>query len=64
MAMLGACAKQGQEFVEEYFDQNPLSHLGVIALRNASAERLSELSGNKMAHLEVNMFGLMGPTQW
>lgn len=35
-----------QNFVREFFDQNPLSHMGVIALRNGLAERLTELSGS------------------
>lgn len=34
-----------QAFVREFFDQNPLSHLGLLALRNGVAERLTEMSG-------------------
>jgi transcription initiation factor TFIIH subunit 2 len=39
-----------QEFVQEYYDQNPLSHLGFIVLRNGEAEILSQLSSNSKAH--------------
>ncbi|KAJ3273452.1 hypothetical protein HK104_004275 [Borealophlyctis nickersoniae] len=34
-----------EQFIGEYFDQNPLSQLGVILTRNALAEKLTELSG-------------------
>lgn len=33
-------------FVKNYFDQNPLSHMGLIVCRNAVAEKVTELSGN------------------
>ena len=35
-----------QAFVREFFDQNPLSHLSIMLLRNGRAERLTELSGS------------------
>ena len=35
-----------QLFVREFFDQNPLSHLSIMMLRNGRAERLTELSGS------------------
>lgn len=35
------------EFVEEYFDQNPLSHLGIVICKNGEAQVLSLLSGSK-----------------
>ncbi len=35
-----------QLFVREFFDQNPLSHLSIMILRNGRAERLTELSGS------------------
>lgn len=38
------------DFVQEYFDQNPLSHLGFIILRDGEAEMLSQLSSNSRAH--------------
>ncbi len=36
----------GQAFIREFFDQNPLSHLGLIVLRNGVAEKLTDLSGS------------------
>lgn len=41
-----------QDFIQDYFDQNPISQLGLITTRNSSAERISELSGNRKYHLE------------
>ena len=35
-----------QQFIREYFDQNPLSHLGILVLRNGVSERLTNLSGS------------------
>lgn len=35
-----------QDFIREFFDQNPLSHLGIVIMRNGVAERLTELSSS------------------
>ena len=37
------------QFIREFFDQNPLSHLGIIVLRGGIAERLTDLSGNPVS---------------
>lgn len=36
-------------FIREFFDQNPLSHLGIIVMRNGRSERLSELSASPVS---------------
>ncbi|XP_041100332.1 general transcription factor IIH subunit 2-like [Polyodon spathula] len=38
-------------FVEEYFDQNPISQLGIITTKNKRAEKLTDLSGNPKKHV-------------
>lgn len=38
-----------QLFVREFFDQNPLSHLSILMLRNGRAERLTNLSGSPVS---------------
>ncbi|XP_063228236.1 general transcription factor IIH subunit 2 [Bacillus rossius redtenbacheri] len=38
-------------FVEEFFDQNPISQLGIITTRNKRAEKISELAGNSRKHI-------------
>jgi hypothetical protein len=35
-----------QQFVRAFFDENPLSQLGLIVMRNGVAERLTELSSS------------------
>ncbi|KAF8569947.1 hypothetical protein P879_02403 [Paragonimus westermani] len=38
-------------FIRDYFDQNPISQLGIIVTMDRRAERLTELSGNPRCHL-------------
>lgn len=40
-------------FFDQFFDQNPISQIGIIVTRNKRAERVSELSGNAKTHLET-----------
>ena len=40
--MIGCC----KSFIREYFDQNPLSYLSIMVMRNGMAFRLTELSGS------------------
>ncbi|KAF7728355.1 hypothetical protein EC973_006296 [Apophysomyces ossiformis] len=42
-----------QQFVIEYFDQNPISQLGIIVTRDGVAEKLTELSGNPTDHIRA-----------
>ncbi|KAI8977409.1 Ssl1-like-domain-containing protein [Mycotypha africana] len=42
-----------QQFVTEYFDQNPISQLGIIVTRDGIAEKLTELSGNPTDHIRA-----------
>ncbi|KAI9158553.1 transcription and DNA repair factor IIH subunit ssl1 [Paramyrothecium foliicola] len=39
-------------FVKEFFEQNPISQLGVVGMRDGVAVRISDLSGNPAEHLE------------
>lgn len=40
------------EFVREYFEQNPISQMGVVGMRDGIAVRISEMGGNPAVHLE------------
>lgn len=40
-------------FVREYFEQNPISQLGIIAMRNGIAEAISDMSGNPTSHMNA-----------
>jgi len=42
-----------EAFVVEYFDQNPISQLGIVVTRGAKAEMISELSGNPIDHINA-----------
>ncbi|CAM6099589.1 unnamed protein product [Calypogeia fissa] len=50
---MGAIANSVEAFVREYFDQNPLSHLGLITIRNGVAKRLTDLSGSPESHIRA-----------
>lgn len=38
-------------FINEFFEQNPISQLGLIGMRDGLAKRISDLSGNAVDHL-------------
>ncbi|KDO25300.1 hypothetical protein SPRG_09130 [Saprolegnia parasitica CBS 223.65] len=42
-----------QRFVADYFDQNPISQLGLIGIKSSVAEKLSDLSGNPGHHIDI-----------
>lgn len=42
-----------EDFVDEFFYQNPISQLGIIITRNKRAEKVSELVGNSKKHIKV-----------
>lgn len=39
-------------FVKEYFEQNPISQLGIVGMKDGVAVRVSDLSGNPADHIE------------
>ena len=41
------------DFVREYFEQNPISQLGVLGMRDGLALKVSDMSGNPTAHIEA-----------
>lgn len=40
------------DFVREYFEQNPISQLGIVGMRDGVAVRISDMSGNPADHIE------------
>lgn len=40
-------------FLEEFFDQNPISQVGIILMQNKRAEKISELAGNCRKHIKI-----------
>ncbi|KAL9645040.1 hypothetical protein ABK040_004532 [Willaertia magna] len=60
-----------KDFIKEYFDQNPLSQMGLITTKNGVAKRLKELSGNvrnlvnelKKLYEDANRHSTTNPTR-
>ncbi len=44
--------RYASEFVTEFFEQNPISQLGIIGMRDGLAVRVSDMSGNPTEHIE------------
>ncbi|XP_045474257.1 general transcription factor IIH subunit 2 [Harmonia axyridis] len=40
-------------FMEEFFDQNPISQIGVIIMHNKRAEKIVDLAGNARKHIKT-----------
>ncbi|KAL4915574.1 Ssl1-like-domain-containing protein [Aspergillus aurantiobrunneus] len=45
--------RYAQEFVREFFEQNPISQVGVLGLRDGLALRISDMSGNPTEHISA-----------
>ncbi|KAH3678324.1 hypothetical protein WICMUC_001557 [Wickerhamomyces mucosus] len=41
------------QFITEFFDQNPISQLGIIVMRNSLAQLVSQVSGNPQEHIDA-----------
>ncbi|KAK2167862.1 hypothetical protein LSH36_23g09001 [Paralvinella palmiformis] len=46
-----ATAKLLEYFINEYFDQNPISQLGILLTQSKRAEKYTELGGNPKRHI-------------
>ncbi|KAL8990599.1 MAG: hypothetical protein Q9169_008085, partial [Polycauliona sp. 2 TL-2023] len=40
-----------QDFITEFFEQNPISQIGIIGMRDGLAVRISDMSGNPSDHI-------------
>jgi transcription initiation factor TFIIH subunit 2 len=40
-----------ESFIREFFEQNPISQLGIVGMRDGIAIRVSDMSGNPNAHI-------------
>lgn len=43
--------KYAMEFIREFFEQNPISQVGIVGMKDGVAERISEMSGNPVEHI-------------
>lgn len=48
-------AKHVEAFIREFFDQNPLSHIGLVTLKDGVAHCLTELGGSPDSHRRALM---------
>lgn len=48
-------AKCAEAFIREFFDQNPLSHIGLITIKDGVAQCLTELGGSPDAKIKALM---------
>jgi len=48
-------------YVREYYDQNPISHLGIVLLKDGQAQLVSPLGGSPGAHLGALQGPALGP---
>lgn len=48
-------ARQIEAFIREFFDQNPLSQLGLATLKNGVAHCLTDLGGSPESHVKALM---------
>jgi transcription initiation factor TFIIH subunit 2 len=42
-----------ENFIDEFFDQNPISQIGIIIMHNKRAEKISDLAGNSRKHVKA-----------
>lgn len=47
---LGVTMQVVKTFIDNFFDQNPISQLAIIELRDGTADKITELSGNARHH--------------
>uniref|UniRef100_A0A2P2J5H5 General transcription factor IIH subunit n=2 Tax=Rhizophora mucronata TaxID=61149 RepID=A0A2P2J5H5_RHIMU len=48
-------AKQVEAFIREFFDQNPLSQIGLVTIKDGVAHSLTELGGSPESHIKALM---------
>ncbi|OVA09893.1 von Willebrand factor [Macleaya cordata] len=48
-------AKHVEAFIREFFDQNPLSHIGLVTIKDGVAQCLTDLGGSPDSHIKALM---------
>lgn len=52
---MAVVAKQVEAFIREFFDQNPLSQIGLVTLKDGVAHCLTDLGGSPESHIKALM---------
>ncbi|CAI0388201.1 unnamed protein product [Linum tenue] len=55
---MAVIAKHVEAFIREFFDQNPLSQIGLVIIKDGVAQSLTELGGSPEAHIKALMVKL------
>ncbi|CAL9154581.1 unnamed protein product [Musa hybrid cultivar] len=50
-----AVAKCAEAFIREFFDQNPLSHIGLVTIKDGVAHRLTDIGGSPESQIKALM---------
>ncbi|KAJ3679994.1 hypothetical protein LUZ60_016272 [Juncus effusus] len=52
---MAVVAKHTEAFIREFFDQNPLSHIGLITIKDGLAHRLTQIGGSPESQIKALM---------
>ncbi|CAN0879105.1 General transcription factor IIH subunit 2 [Linum grandiflorum] len=52
---MAVIAKHVEAFIREFFDQNPLSQIGLVVIKDGVAQSLTELGGSPESHIKALM---------
>ncbi|XP_026414747.1 general transcription factor IIH subunit 2-like [Papaver somniferum] len=52
---MAVVAKHVEAFIREFFDQNPLSHIGLVTIKDGVAQCLTDLGGSPDSHIKALM---------
>lgn len=50
---MAVVSKHLETFIREFFDQNPLSHIGLVTIKDGLAYRLTDLGGSPDSHIKA-----------
>uniref|UniRef100_A0A0D9W6Z7 General transcription factor IIH subunit n=1 Tax=Leersia perrieri TaxID=77586 RepID=A0A0D9W6Z7_9ORYZ len=52
---MAVVAKHAEAFIREFFDQNPLSHVGIVTIKDGISHRLTEIGGSPESQIKALM---------
>jgi hypothetical protein len=52
---MAVVAKHAEAFIKEFFDQNPLSHVGLVMIKDGISHRLTEMGGSPESQIKSLM---------
>lgn len=52
---MGVVSKHVEAFIREFFDQNPLSQIGLVMIKDGVADYLTDMGGSPESHIKALM---------